>query len=278
MIGLQRPDRAHVGPAGGRLLRSAPVRARAAADLVPQLGVRRPLQRRCAAPAHSRRSSWAIRRYCWCATMRACCRGFTTPAGIAARRCAASPRGCCAAGSIICPYHAWVYNLQGDLLRTSSKSHASGFDVADFPLYPIRVREWNGFIFVALTEDPPAFEKMFDRAVEPARCLAARGTRRRPRPAQDHREQLEDILGELQRVPALPGRAPAVVAAGAHLWPRAAGGAGRSAVERARRGLGSEVQGRNAQRRGDLVDWTAGSPAFRSPACPRRIARPAMST
>jgi Rieske 2Fe-2S family protein len=38
-------------------------------------------------------------------------------------------------GSIICPYHAWVYNLQGDLLRTSSKAHASGFDVADFPLY-----------------------------------------------------------------------------------------------------------------------------------------------
>ena len=65
-------------------------------------------------------------------------------------------------GSIVCPYHAWVYNLQGDLLRTSSKSHASGFDVADFPLYPIKVREWNGFVFVALTEDPPAFEKMFD--------------------------------------------------------------------------------------------------------------------
>jgi glycine betaine catabolism A len=66
------------------------------------------------------------------------------------------------AGTIICPYHAWVYNLQGDLLRTSSKSHASGFDVADFPLYKISVTEWNGFIFVALTDSPPAFEKIFD--------------------------------------------------------------------------------------------------------------------
>src|ERR1700688_584581 len=65
-------------------------------------------------------------------------------------------------GSIICPYHAWVYNLQGDLLRTSSKAHASGFDVADFPLYKISVREWNGFVFVALTDDPPAFDKIFD--------------------------------------------------------------------------------------------------------------------
>jgi glycine betaine catabolism A len=66
------------------------------------------------------------------------------------------------AGTIICPYHAWVYNLQGELLRTSSKAHASGFDVADFPLYKICVKEWNGFIFVALTDSPPAFEKIFD--------------------------------------------------------------------------------------------------------------------
>jgi Rieske 2Fe-2S family protein len=65
-------------------------------------------------------------------------------------------------GTIVCPYHAWVYNLQGDLLRTSSKANASGFDVADFPLYKISVKEWNGFIFVALTGDPPPFEKTFD--------------------------------------------------------------------------------------------------------------------
>jgi Rieske 2Fe-2S family protein len=65
-------------------------------------------------------------------------------------------------GSIVCPYHAWTYNLQGDLLRTSSKAHASGFDVADYPLYKISVREWSGFMFVALTDDPPPFEKIFD--------------------------------------------------------------------------------------------------------------------
>jgi Rieske 2Fe-2S family protein len=65
-------------------------------------------------------------------------------------------------GAIVCPYHAWVYNLQGDLLRTSSKQHADGFDVADFPLYKIQVREWCGFIFVALTDNPPPFEKSFD--------------------------------------------------------------------------------------------------------------------
>jgi Rieske 2Fe-2S family protein len=72
------------------------------------------------------------------------------------------PQGVMRTGTIICPYHAWVYNLQGDLLRTSSKVHAAGFDMADYPLYRISVREWNGFIFVALTGHPPAFEKIFD--------------------------------------------------------------------------------------------------------------------
>ena len=72
------------------------------------------------------------------------------------------PEGMLRAGTIVCPYHAWVYNLQGDLLRTSSKAHASGFDVADFPLYRISVKEWSGFIFVALNDRPPPFEKIFD--------------------------------------------------------------------------------------------------------------------
>jgi Rieske 2Fe-2S family protein len=72
------------------------------------------------------------------------------------------PEGMLRAGTIVCPYHAWVYNLQGDLLRTSSKAHANGFDVADFPLYRISVKEWNGFIFVALNDRPPPFEKVFD--------------------------------------------------------------------------------------------------------------------
>jgi len=65
-------------------------------------------------------------------------------------------------GSIVCPYHAWVYSLQGELLRTSSRVHAEGFEIADFPLYKIQVREWRGFIFVALTETPPPFEALFD--------------------------------------------------------------------------------------------------------------------
>jgi glycine betaine catabolism A len=65
--------------------------------------------------------------------------------------------------AIVCPYHAWTYDLQGQLLRTSSKSHAQGFDLHDFALYRICVQEWNGCVFVALTDAPPPLHKNFDQ-------------------------------------------------------------------------------------------------------------------
>lgn len=70
--------------------------------------------------------------------------------------------GVLGSGAIVCPYHAWTYALQGELLRTSSKSHAEGFDPADYPLYKINVHERGGFIFIALTDAVPPFETTFD--------------------------------------------------------------------------------------------------------------------
>jgi Rieske 2Fe-2S family protein len=65
--------------------------------------------------------------------------------------------------AIICPYHAWTYDLHGELLRTSSKAHAQGFDVGDYSLYKISVQEWNGCVFIALSDDPPPLQKNFDQ-------------------------------------------------------------------------------------------------------------------
>ncbi len=76
------------------------------------------------------------------------------------------PSGRLTSSSIVCPYHAWVYNLKGDLLRTSSKTQPSGFQLRDFSLYPIAIREWNGFIFVALCAQPPPFERLFDLPID----------------------------------------------------------------------------------------------------------------
>ena len=65
-------------------------------------------------------------------------------------------------GALVCPYHAWVYDLQGKLLRTSSKSHGEGFDAAQLSLYGVHLRESRGFVFVALGNDPPPFDAAFD--------------------------------------------------------------------------------------------------------------------
>jgi Rieske 2Fe-2S family protein len=63
---------------------------------------------------------------------------------------------------IVCPYHAWSYNLQGELLRTSSKRNPDGFDVRDHSLYPVHVTDWQGFIFISLAANPPEFSSQFD--------------------------------------------------------------------------------------------------------------------
>jgi Rieske 2Fe-2S family protein len=74
-------------------------------------------------------------------------------------------QGRLSAAGIVCPYHAWRYNLRGDLVQTTSRQHADDFERRDYSLYGLPVKEWNGGIFVALTQNPPPFEKSFDLPV-----------------------------------------------------------------------------------------------------------------
>lgn len=82
-----------------------------------------------------------------------------------ARLCTAAEGRMPAAG-IVCPYHAWRYDLSGALRQTSSKRLPTGFDLADYPLYRVHTREWHGFIFVCLAEEPPPFAGTFDQPVD----------------------------------------------------------------------------------------------------------------
>jgi glycine betaine catabolism A len=65
-------------------------------------------------------------------------------------------------GGIVCPYHSWRYNLRGELQQTSSHALGDGFEARNFSLYALPVTEWNGFMFVALTSQPPPFVAAFD--------------------------------------------------------------------------------------------------------------------
>jgi phenylpropionate dioxygenase-like ring-hydroxylating dioxygenase large terminal subunit len=63
------------------------------------------------------------------------------------------------AGSIIrCPYHAWLYQLDGSLARASGVGEPEDFDVADYSLKPVRLELWRRLVFVNLDPEAPALD------------------------------------------------------------------------------------------------------------------------
>jgi Rieske 2Fe-2S family protein len=52
--------------------------------------------------------------------------------------------------TIQCPYHAWTYGLDGRLIGAPHMDEVPGFDKADYPLHPVNLELWEGFIFVNL--------------------------------------------------------------------------------------------------------------------------------
>jgi phenylpropionate dioxygenase-like ring-hydroxylating dioxygenase large terminal subunit len=64
-------------------------------------------------------------------------------------------------GSIQCPYHAWTYGLDGTLKVARNMADVEGFSAADYPLHEARCATWEGFLFVNLSNEAPAFEDVF---------------------------------------------------------------------------------------------------------------------
>jgi len=59
---------------------------------------------------------------------------------------------CGHASAIQCPYHAWTYRLDGKLIGAPHMDDVPGFDKADYPLQPVNLGLWEGFIFVNLDD------------------------------------------------------------------------------------------------------------------------------
>ncbi len=64
---------------------------------------------------------------------------------------------------IVCPYHQWAYDGDGNLVRTSSLSQAPDFCSGDYGLYNVALTEWRGCVFVCLDQEPPSFEDSYGR-------------------------------------------------------------------------------------------------------------------
>lgn len=52
-----------------------------------------------------------------------------------------------------CPYHGWTYDLAGRLVHAPHMEEAVGFDRARCGLKPVKIDEWQGWMFVNLDPD-----------------------------------------------------------------------------------------------------------------------------
>lgn len=68
-----------------------------------------------------------------------------------AMRIVEGPTGC--AKKLVCPYHAWTYELDGRLSGVPMKGDYPALDMAANGLVPVDLDEWNGFLFVRLRDD-----------------------------------------------------------------------------------------------------------------------------
>ncbi len=58
--------------------------------------------------------------------------------------------------SFTCPYHAWVYELNGNL--RAAREMDEGFDTSEHGLLRAHIRVFEGLIFISTAETPPAIE------------------------------------------------------------------------------------------------------------------------
>ena len=56
--------------------------------------------------------------------------------------------------ALICPFHGWVYNLDGTLRGAARPESYPAMDKHDFALRPIEMEIWHGFVFVRFRPGP----------------------------------------------------------------------------------------------------------------------------
>jgi len=68
-------------------------------------------------------------------------------------RVVADEHGSCK-GALVCPFHGWVYNLDGTLRGAARPKSFPDLDKVEFGLQPLEAEIWNGFVFVRFEKGP----------------------------------------------------------------------------------------------------------------------------
>jgi phenylpropionate dioxygenase-like ring-hydroxylating dioxygenase large terminal subunit len=92
-------------------------------------------------------------------------RGFHNMCRHRGSRVVADSQGSCK-GALVCPFHGWVYNLDGTLRGAARPLTFPELDKVEFGLKPIDLEVWMGFVFVRFRPGPqPAVAELM-RSVE----------------------------------------------------------------------------------------------------------------
>ncbi|WP_232493385.1 aromatic ring-hydroxylating oxygenase subunit alpha [Novosphingobium kaempferiae] len=78
-------------------------------------------------------------------------RAFTNVCRHRGSRIVDGSSGC--ARKLVCPYHAWTYDLDGRLSGVPDSGSYPAFNKAQHGLAPVQIETWQGFIFVRLVDD-----------------------------------------------------------------------------------------------------------------------------
>ena len=107
-------------------------------------------------------------------------------------------------GDVIqCPYHAWTYAIEGDLIGAPHMHGVDGFNRDDYPLHTAAVAESNGFVFVNVATSTTPFAPW----IAPLATRLDRfnlETLRIVHHVMRRQGQLEARFSELFRMPPLP--------------------------------------------------------------------------
>ncbi len=64
-------------------------------------------------------------------------------------------KGCLEKGLMTCPYHAWSYDLTGQLIGAPNMASVENFQRANYRLQPFHIQTAHGFVFGNLSDQPP---------------------------------------------------------------------------------------------------------------------------
>jgi glycine betaine catabolism A len=68
--------------------------------------------------------------------------------------------------TIRCPYHAWTYGLDGELVAAPNWRALDGIDRSHYRLRQVRVSTWEGLIWVSLAPQPQSLEDQLRPQIE----------------------------------------------------------------------------------------------------------------